>query len=72
MTPDYIYNEMTWREINDALDYVHMYELNERHYAHKPYNKNKKINEWWTRKEDSPDKGLQAFRAKLEKDMKHG
>ncbi|MBA4274024.1 MAG: hypothetical protein C0436_00060 [Alphaproteobacteria bacterium] len=70
MTPEYMYNEMTWREIQDALDYVHMYELNERHYAHKPYNKNKKITEWWARKEEKPDKALREFRAALEKDTK--
>ena len=72
MTPDYVYNEMTWAEVQDALDYVHMYELNERHYAHAPYQKNKKITEWWTRSESSMDKGLKAFRASLEKDIKHG
>lgn len=72
MTPEYIYNEMTWAELNDALDYVHMYELNERHYAAKPYQKNKKITDWWQRKESRPEKGLEDFRASLEKDIKHG
>jgi hypothetical protein len=68
MTPEYIYNEMTWREIQDALDYVHMYELNERHYAHKPFTKNKKITEWWTRKQDNPNRALLDFKAALKKD----
>lgn len=72
MTPEYMYNEMTWAEVQDALDYVHMYELNERHYAANAYKKNKKITDWWTRSEPSIDKSLKAFRESLEKDIKHG
>jgi hypothetical protein len=61
MTSEYMYNEMTWNEISDALDYVHMYECNEKHYAIKPYQKNKKLNEWWGRNEIGPEKALRDF-----------
>jgi hypothetical protein len=67
MTPEYMYNDMTWAELNDCLDYVHMYELNERHYAFKPYNKNKKLNEWWNRRDESIDRPLREFIAKAKK-----
>lgn len=50
MTPEYIYNEMTWNEFNDAMEYVHLYELTEAHYAAGVYRKNKKLTDWWRRK----------------------
>lgn len=62
MTPDYMYNEMTWSEINDAIEYASRYEYSEREYAVNNYKKGKKIFDWWSRKPDpSPDKALRAF-----------
>lgn len=47
MTPDYIYNEMTWNEIGSALEYINRYDTTERHY------KGVKLNDWMHRKTDT-------------------
>lgn len=39
MTRDYIYEEMTWAEVSQALAYVTMYESTERHFGPKVKNK---------------------------------
>lgn len=67
MTPDFIYNEMTSAELTDALDYINMYEMDERRYAFKPYHRNKKLFDWWKRKEANPSKDYE----KLKRDLKH-
>lgn len=33
MTRDYIYEEMTWAEVSNALAYVTMYEAGEQHFG---------------------------------------
>jgi len=60
MTPEYIYNEMTWNEANDAMEYVFMYDLGIQHFSLGQFRKNKKITDWWKRKKSSDDK-LLAF-----------
>jgi hypothetical protein len=32
MTPDYIYEKMTWAEIDSALEYIFRYDLTELHF----------------------------------------
>lgn len=67
MTPEYMYNEMTWAEVVDGLAYVQMYELNERHYAAKPYNRNTRVNDWYTRHEETPSNSMREFISKVRK-----
>jgi hypothetical protein len=55
MTPEFIYNEMTWNEISDALEYVHLYELRDQHLAFGIWKKNKKLSDWWQRKKADAD-----------------
>ena len=52
MTPEYMFEEMTWNEINGALDYVFRYETTERHYKGSV-----KLNDWlYPRRDILPDK----------------
>lgn len=60
MTPDYIYNEMSWNEISDALEYIHLYELHDAHIGHGIWKKNKKLSDWWQRKKPA-DNALLEF-----------
>jgi hypothetical protein len=66
MTPEYIYNEMTWNEANDAMEYVFMYDLNAQHFAIGQHRKNKKITDWWKRKKSSDD-ALREFGERCKK-----
>lgn len=46
-----MFEEMTWNEINIALDYIFRYEINERHYKG-----SKKLNDWmYPRRDNLPD-----------------
>jgi hypothetical protein len=63
MTAEYIYNEMTWNEVNDALEYVHLYDLKDSHIGAGIWKKNKKISDWWRRKKDR-DSALLDFAQK--------
>ena len=71
MTQDYIYNDMTWAEIGDALSYVGMYEMDERRHAVKPWNKNKRLFDWWQRKDARPDRELRKALEAMKKDGKN-
>jgi hypothetical protein len=64
MTPDYIYNEMTWAEVSDALDYCHAYDMGEQHFAAGAWKKGKKITDWWQRKRPRAD-ALRDFARKF-------
>jgi hypothetical protein len=50
MTRDYIYEEMTWSEISQALAYVTMYEAGERHFGKGVKNK---LDAWLYRGRDN-------------------
>ena len=50
MTRDYIYEEMTWAEVSDALAYVSQYEDQQRFFGK---NVKKKLNDWLFRGRDN-------------------
>ena len=60
MTPEYIYNEMTWAEIGAAVDYVYRFETTERHYKGK-----KKLDDWICAGRDEVDAELRKFIGKM-------
>jgi hypothetical protein len=64
MSPEYIYNLMTWNEINDALEYAHIYDMGQQHFAVGPFTKGKKITDWWQRKKPRAD-ALRDFARKF-------
>jgi hypothetical protein len=65
MTPDYIYKEMTWNEISDAIDYVYRYKTDERHFGK---GAKVKLNDWLYNKKDN----LASDLRKAIGDMKRG
>lgn len=50
MTRDYIYENMTWAEISQALAYVTMYEAGERHFGK---NVKHRLDSWMYRGRDN-------------------
>lgn len=68
MTPDYIYNEMTPSELSDAMEYVQLYELNERHYSAGVFKRNKKLWEWYKREVPDVDKQFKTMLRKMKAD----
>lgn len=52
MTPEYVYEEMTWAETSAALEYVALYETDDRHRAAREYVKNKPWRSWFFREDD--------------------
>ena len=65
MTPDYIYHEMTWNEISDAIDYVYRYKTDERQFGK---GAKVKLNDWLYNKKDT----LATDLRKAIGDMKRG
>jgi len=65
MTPDYIYREMTWNEISDAIDYIYRYKTDERQFGK---NAKVKLNDWLYNKKDT----LATDLRKAIGDMKRG
>ena len=51
MTPEYIYNNMTWAELGDALEYAYTYETDSRHWAAGAYSGSIKLSNWLERKD---------------------
>ena len=62
MTVDYIYEDMTWAEVNFCLDYVYKYSTDERHWGG---GKREKLSDWLFSGKEKERDNLIAFRKKL-------
>ena len=60
MTPDYIFEQMTWAEIGAAMDYIFRYEIKESHHKNSI-----KLSEWIYEKKDHLKQDLKDIANKL-------
>jgi hypothetical protein len=60
MTPEYIFKQMTWAEIESALDFLFRYEVKESHVK-----SSIKLNDWIYKKIDNLKIDLKALSKKL-------
>lgn len=70
MTPDYIYHEMTWAEVNDTLQYVYSFDVSDKFFIvtenkKTTWQKAKKLSAFWKRETQDAEKQLMAFKRKL-------